>query len=79
MDTFVKKQGTLRIYTGRAEPFTARGANQINMLDFAYKYQSWHTYGRDKATMRALEGLERRGSIIVNRQTQQFRINTDRA
>ena len=79
MDTFVETQGTLRIYTGRSQPFTARGCNQIRLLDFAYKYQSWHTYGTDKATMRAVEGLERRGSIIVNRATQQFKLNTERA
>ncbi len=77
MDTFVQSQGMLCIYTGRTQPFTARGSNQINLLDFAYRFQSWHTYREDRPTLRAIEGLERRGSIIVNRQTKQFRINTN--
>jgi len=79
MTTIIESAGAMRIYTGRAQPFTARGSNQINLLDFAFKFQTWHTYKNDKPNLRAIEGLERRGSIIVNRQTQQFRINTDRA
>lgn len=75
MDTIVRASGRLRIYTGRDKPFAARGVNQINLLEFAYKYQTWHTYKQDKATVRAVDGLERNGSIIVDRATQQFKIN----
>lgn len=79
MDTFVGNHRTLRIYTGRAQPYTARGCNQVRLLDFAYRYPFWHTYGTNTATLRAIQGLERRGSIIVNRETQQFKINNGRA
>lgn len=66
----------LRIYHGSEKgPLTARGSNQCNLLDFAFRFQTWHTYREDKATLRAVQGLEKRGSIIVNRQTRQFRVN----
>lgn len=67
----------LTIYTGSGKPFVAVGSNQVNLLKFAYRYQNWHTYRIDKPTLRAIEGLERRGTIIVNRTTKQFRINTE--
>jgi hypothetical protein len=64
----------LSIYHGTIEPFTAIGKNQCNMLDFAYKYHGWHSYASDKSTMRALNGLIKRGAIVINNYNQ-FKIN----
>lgn len=65
----------LSIYHGTVQPFTAIGKNQCNMLDFAYKYPSWHSYGSDKSTLRALQGLIARNCIVINEHNQ-FKINT---
>jgi hypothetical protein len=62
------------IYYGKKEPLTAVGRHQVNMLEFAYKYQGWHSYSEDKTTLRALNGLLKRGSIIIN-EHKQFKIN----
>jgi hypothetical protein len=65
----------LSIYHGTAQPFTATGKNQCNLLDFAYKYPGWHSYSSDKPTMRALNGLIARNCIVINEHNQ-FRIIT---
>jgi hypothetical protein len=44
------------------------------MLQFAEKYRGWHSYASDKTTLRALNGLIKRGSIVINN-NQQFKIN----
>ena len=76
MVTIVESAGMMRIFYGSEKgPLTARGSNQVNLLDFAFRYPTWHTYREDKPTLRAIQGLEARGSIIVNRQTKQFRVN----
>jgi hypothetical protein len=64
----------LTIYHGTVTPFVAVGKNQCNMLEFAFKYPSWHSYTNDKITLKALNGLLKRGCIIVN-QYNQFKIN----
>lgn len=64
----------LTIYHGTVTPFKAIGKNQCNLLDFAFKYQSWHSYSSDKVTQRAIEGLLKRGCIVLN-EFNQFRIN----
>lgn len=64
----------LTIYHGAARPFVAIGKNQCNVLDFAFKYQGWHSYSKDKPTMQALNALIKRGCLIVN-QYEQFKIN----
>lgn len=63
-----------KIYCGNPKPLTAIGKNQCRMLQFAEKHQQWHSYGEDRATLRALEGLEKRGSIYVDREAGQFAI-----
>ena len=65
---------TYTIYHGSIEPLTAVGKHQVNMLMFAEKYQGWHSYTTDKTTLRALNGLLKRGSIVIN-DNLQFRIN----
>lgn len=51
------------------------GQNMKNMLEFAKRLQGrWHGYATDGATMRALNALEKRGFIEVNRHFQQFRL-----
>jgi hypothetical protein len=64
----------LTIYHGTVTPFVAVGKNQCNMLEFAFKYPSWHSYTNDKQTLNALNGLLKRGCIIVN-EYNQFKIN----
>jgi hypothetical protein len=54
------------VYTGRPSgPFVAIGKNQCRLLGFAEKYRGWHTYAKDRATLRAVQGLVKRGSLIV--------------
>ena len=65
---------TYTIYYGKKEPLKAVGKHQINMLMFAEKYQGWHSYSEDKTTLKALNGLLKRGSIVIN-DNLQFRIN----
>jgi hypothetical protein len=65
----------MTIYHGTASPFVAIGKNQCNLLDFAFKYQSWHSYSNDNKTLKAIDGLIKRGCIIVN-QYNQYKINT---
>lgn len=64
----------LAIYHGKATPLVAVGKHQVNLLDFAFKYPTWHSYTDDKATLRAIAGLTKRGSIITN-QHNQFIVN----
>jgi hypothetical protein len=62
------------IFYGNSKPLTAVGKYQVNMLQFAEKYRGWHSYASDKTTLRALNGLIKRGSIVINN-NQQFKIN----
>ena len=65
---------TFKVYHGAAKPLTAVGKRQVHCLRFAAEYPGWHSFARDRETVRAIAGLERRGSIIVNRKFRQFRI-----
>ena len=56
-----------------AAPLVAIGRNQCHALRFAEKYPGWHSFAKDRPTMRAIEGLRRRGSVVVN-DFGQFRI-----
>jgi hypothetical protein len=67
-------QMTYTIYYGKKEPLKAVGKYQVNMLQFAEKYQGWHSYSEDKTTLRALNGLLKRDAIIIN-SNKQFKIN----
>lgn len=64
----------LTIYHGTETPFKAVGKNQCNMLNFAFKYPTWHSYTSDKPTINALNALVKNGSIITN-EFDQFKIN----
>lgn len=64
----------LSIYHGTNTPFIAIGKNQCNLLEFAFNYQTWHSYSSDKPTLKAIDGLIKRGSIIIN-EFNQFKIN----
>lgn len=64
----------LTIYHGTIKPFIAIGKNQCNLLDFAFKYQGWHSYAEDKPTLKAISGLLKRGCIVLNEHNQ-FKIN----
>ncbi|MDE3023050.1 MAG: hypothetical protein KGI54_14575 [Pseudomonadota bacterium] len=69
---------TIKIYYGAEKPFTALGVNQCRLLSFAERYPSWHSYNKKcRATLRALEGLSRRGSIFWNKDSAQFCIAYD--
>lgn len=56
---------TLTIYYGKTEPIKAVGKHQCRLLEFAYNYRGWHTFARDKTTLKAIEGLQRRGYLEV--------------
>lgn len=62
------------IFHGSSKPLTAVGKHQVNMLQFAEKYRGWHSYASDKTTLKALNGLLKRGSIVIN-DNHQFKIN----
>jgi hypothetical protein len=64
----------LTIYHGTEKPFVAIGKNQCNMLDFAFKYPTWHYHSENRADIKAIVGLVKRGSIILN-EYDQFKIN----
>ena len=64
----------LVIYHGTITPFKAIGKNQCNLLDFAFRYQKWHSYSNDKPTLNAVKALVARNCIVVN-QNNQFKIN----
>lgn len=64
----------LAIYHGTATPFVAIGKNQCNLLDFAFRYQSWHSFTKDNKTLKAIHGLLQRECIIIN-EYNQFKIN----
>lgn len=63
----------LTIYYGASKPAVAVGVNQCHALEFCQRYAGWHSYKTDRATLRALKGLERRGHIEINQETKQFR------
>jgi hypothetical protein len=63
----------LTIWHGRATPLVAVGKHQVKALDFAFKYQGWHTFKTTcRSTVRAIQGLLRRGHIEV--EGDQFRV-----
>lgn len=64
----------LTIYHGSVTPFVAIGKNQCNLLNFAFKYQGWHSYSKDNKTLTAINGLLKRGCIVLNNHNQ-FKIN----
>ena len=61
---------TFKVYHGAEKPLVARGKNQCRLLGFAAVCPGWHSAGDDRATQRALDGLERRGAIVRNRHGQ---------
>lgn len=69
---------SLKIYYGGENPYVAFGKNQSKALEFAFKFPTWHSYGKDRATKAAINGLERRGSIVVDRENCMFKINDGR-
>jgi hypothetical protein len=63
---------TFTIYHGKEKPIRAIGKNQVKTLDFAFKYQGWHSFANDRATKRAVVALVKKGCLEVN-QYDQFR------
>lgn len=63
---------SLTIWHGREKPIKAIGKNQTKLLDFAFKYQGWHSFSDDRPTLRAVKALVKKGCLEVN-QYQQFR------
>jgi len=49
------------------------GKNMIRLLRFAIQFPSWHTYGKDRATVDAVKRLERLGFVEIN-EYRQFRL-----
>ena len=65
----------LTIYHGTDKPFKAIGKHQCNLLDFAFKYPTWHYYNEScKATKKAIDKLVSKNVIILN-SFNQFKIN----
>jgi hypothetical protein len=68
---------TFTIYHGTANPMIARGKYQAAMLAFAEKYRGWHSCGTDRADLRAMRALEKKGYLEIN-QFGQFRFTYPR-
>lgn len=64
----------IAIYHGKEKPLIAVGKNQVNMLEFAFKYPTWHTFSDNTTTRKAVAGLVKRGAIVVN-EFNQFKVN----
>lgn len=62
------------IYYGADKPLTAVGENQTRLLRFAERYPGWHSFSKDRATVRAVQGLEKRGSLRVDWAMGMFRL-----
>lgn len=56
---------TMTLYYGKPEPIKAVGKHQCKLLDFAHTYRGWHTFAKDRNTLKAVEGLQRRGCLEV--------------
>ena len=54
------------------------GKNMQRLLKFAIQYPTWHTYGKDRSTVSAVNRLCGLGLIKVNG-NRQFRLNIDEA
>ena len=63
---------TVTLHYGGKSPIVAIGKNQVNLLDFAFRFKCWHTYKKDRATLRAINALEKKGCLIVDRNSEQF-------
>ena len=66
---------TLTIHHGTKTPFKARGEHQVALLEFAFKYQGWHSFKQDSATTKAVKSLEEKQCLVVDWKTKQFKIN----
>lgn len=64
----------LIIHHGTEKPLVAVGVHQVALLDFAFKYPTWHYHATDRNTQRAIDGLLARGSIQKNGHGQ-FKVN----
>lgn len=56
----------LAIYHGAARPMVAVGVHQCRLLSFVERYHGWHAIGFDRASLRAVKALERKGYIEVS-------------
>lgn len=56
---------TITIYYGKALPIKVVGKHQCKLLSFANTYPGWHTFAQDRDTVRAVEGLKRKGCLEV--------------
>lgn len=56
---------TFTIYYGKTEPIKAVGKHQCKLLGFAHTYRGWHTFAKDRSTVTAVKGLQRRGYLEV--------------
>lgn len=63
---------TLTIYYGKEKPLKAIGKHQVKLLDFAYRFQCWHSYSKDRTTLRAINALLKKGYLELN-QYEQFK------
>lgn len=64
----------LTIYYGKEEPAMFVGKNQCKLGEFAYEFRGWHSYKpNDRATVRAIKSLVKKGHLQISGATNQFR------
>jgi hypothetical protein len=63
----------LRIYYGGYGVMFAVGVHQCRLISFAFQYQGWHTFKKDRATLRAVNALEKKGCLEVKGDQFRFR------
>jgi hypothetical protein len=61
------------IYYGKETPAILVGKNQINMGKFALEFRGWHSHTKDRATLRALKSLVKKGYLQQDRSLGMFR------
>ncbi len=49
------------------------GNHMKNALEFALKYEGWHTYAKDKTTTGAIQRLAAKGLVEINESYRMFK------
>lgn len=57
---------TFNVFYGAEKPLRAVGRHQVKALQFAAQHPGWHSFAKDNTTTRAIFGLAKRGSVVVN-------------
>ena len=57
-----------------SNPYRGLGKHQANAFTFIKQCIGWHSFSKNRTTVNAITGLEKRGLVIVNEYSQ-FKVN----